>query len=252
MTATTPPGPPSEDVLETIEAATTRLLGTVTGLADADWGADTVLPGWTRAHVVAHLALNGDSMAGVLDGLREGVRIPMYPSDARRDDEIDELATADPAIIRERLGSGTTAFADSVRGVPEAAWAGSFDRLPSGPRMPAGVAPGMRHREVEIHHADLGAGYGPHDWPDDFLVTLLDTMAVDHAASGPFRITATDLLRSWQIGDGGTPGSGPEVTGTGPDLGWWLLGRERSADLRCVTGSLPEIGPWRRSPLRKD
>jgi maleylpyruvate isomerase len=108
----------------------------------------------------------------------------------------------------------------------------------------------MRGREVEIHHADLGAGFAHHDWPETFVRDLLDTMTVDHAASGPFRITATDLKHSWQVGEG--DGTGPEVTGTGADLGWWLVGRERSAELHCAEGDLPAIGPWRRSPLRKD
>jgi len=252
MTATTPPGPPSDDDLATISEATNRLLATVDGLANADWRADTVLPHWTRAHVVAHLALNAEGLAGVLDGLHDGVAVPMYASDVRRDGDIDDLAAADPATIRERLHAGALAFADAVRRVPAERWSGTFERLPGASTMPAGVLPGMRHREVEIHHADLGAGFSHRDWPAGFVSDLLDTMTVDHAASGQFLVTATDLSRTWQIGDEGGGGTGPEVTGTGADLGLWLVGRERSADLHCVTGDLPAIGPWRRSPLRKD
>lgn len=247
----TPPGPPSDDVLQTIDRATAQLLATVDGLMDADWRAETVLPDWNRAHVVAHLALNAEGIADVLDGLRVGVPAPMYASDVRRDGDIDELAAADPAAIRERLHAGAAAFADAVQRVPVERWSGTFDRLPGVSTMPADLLPGMRHREVEIHHADLGAGFSHRDWPADFVPDLLDTMAVDHAASGPFRVTATDLARTWQIGeaDGGT---GPEVTGTSADLGWWLVGRAQSADLRSDSGELPAIGPWRRSPLRKD
>jgi maleylpyruvate isomerase len=250
MTAATPPGPPSDAVLAALDEATARMLATVDGLADPDWRAGTVLPGWTRAHVIAHLALNAEGMAGVLDGVREGLRTPMYASDVRRDGDIDELAAADPATIRERLHAGAVAFADAVRRLPAASWDGTFDRLPEGPSLPVGVVPSMRGREVEIHHADLGAGFDHQDWPDAFVRDLLDTMTVDHAASGPFRITASDLAQSWQVGE--ADGPGPEVTGTGADLGWWLVGRERSPGLRCTGGDLPAIGPWRRSPLRKD
>jgi maleylpyruvate isomerase len=260
MTSTTPPAaPPPEDApenapesaLDDIDQATARLLATADALDAADWRADTVLPDWTRAHVLAHLALNAEGLAEVLDGLRAGVRTPMYASDVRRDGDIDELAAADPSMVLERLHAGAAAFAVAVRRVPAPAWQGSFDRLPGGPPLPAVVLPAMRHREVQIHHADLGAGFGHRDWPDGFVAALLDTMAVDHAGSGPFRITAADLGRSWQLGEAPDGEGGPEVTGTGADLGWWLVGRERGADLRCTAGALPTIGPWRRSPLRK-
>lgn len=252
MTATTPPGRPSDDVLATIDDATARMLRTVDSLEDTDWSAGTVLPDWTRAHVVAHLALNAEGMAGVLEGLRDGEATSMYVSDVRRDGDIDELAAADPATIRERLHDGAARFAGVVRRVPAEAWSGTFDRLPGVSPMPAGVIPGMRLREVEIHHADLGAGFSHRAWPAGFVADLLDTMAVDHAASGPFRVTATDLGRTWQVGDANGAEDGPEVTGTGADLGWWLVGRERSPELRCDADDLPEIGPWRRSPLRRD
>ncbi len=246
----TPPGQPSEELLATVDRATSRLLATVERLDDPDWHADTVLPGWTRAHVVAHLALNAEGLAGVLDGLAEEERAPMYVSDERRDAEIDELAGAEPVTLRERLRAGAAAFADAVRRVPESGWRGTFDRLPSGPTMPAGALPGMRHREVQIHHADLGAGFSHRDWPADFVADLLDTVAVDHAGSGPFRVTASDLGRSWQIAED-SDRTGPEVIGTGSELCWWLAGREISSGLRCDTGELPAIGPWRRSPPRK-
>ena len=37
----------------------------------------------------------------------------------------------------------------------------------------------MRHREVDIHHADLDAGYGPADWPEDFLDEMFDRVVRD-------------------------------------------------------------------------
>ncbi|MGI9156449.1 MAG: maleylpyruvate isomerase family mycothiol-dependent enzyme [Marmoricola sp.] len=253
MMYTATSGPPSDETLESINAAASRLLATTSTLHGPDWLADTVLPDWTRAHVAAHLVLNSEAMVAVLDGMHSGVPTPMYLSDASRDTAIDVLAAEDPAAITKRLQAGGVAFADAVRRVPTEAWSGSFGRLPDGPPMPAGAVIGMRRREIEIHHADLGAGYGPGDWPGPFVAELLDTMAADHASSGPFLVTATDLGRTWQVG-----GSvGPEVSGTGADLAWWLLGRAQSSDLRCdwgprcVSEELPAIGPWRRSPHQK-
>ena len=100
-----------------------------------------------------------------------------------------------------------------------------------------------RRREVEIHHADLGASYTHHDWPDDFVAELLDVVSVDQADAGPFQLRATDLGRDWAVGGDG----GPTVMGRGSDLGWWLTGRGPGDGLSCDAGSLPVLGPWRRA-----
>ena len=39
-----------------------RLVRTVDGLSDEQLAAPSLLPGWTRAHVVAHLALNAEAL----------------------------------------------------------------------------------------------------------------------------------------------------------------------------------------------
>ncbi|OLB67261.1 MAG: hypothetical protein AUI10_00520 [Actinobacteria bacterium 13_2_20CM_2_72_6] len=37
--------------------------------------------------------------------------------------------------------------------------------MPAGARLPASQVLVRRLVEVELHHTDLGAGYGPGDWP---------------------------------------------------------------------------------------
>src|SRR3954451_15483752 len=48
--------------LQAVEAASDRLLATVEGLTVAGFAEPSVLPDWTRAHVVAHLALNAEGL----------------------------------------------------------------------------------------------------------------------------------------------------------------------------------------------
>ena len=231
--------------LQAIEAATGRLLATVASMPDASFGQPTVLPDWSRAHVVAHLALNAEGMTGALSGLARGEPVPIYVSTERRDADIGELAALDPSTIRDRLQAGVVAFADAVRRVPGAGWSATVDRLPGGPTLAAPETLAMRHREVEIHHADLGAGYGHADWPEPFVRELLDAVTVDQATAGPFTVTASDLGSSWPVG----AGNGPEVTGPGGAIGWWLVGRGTDG-VTSVSGRLPELLPWRRSPRR--
>ena len=74
----------------------------------------------------------------------------------------------------------------------------------------------------------------------------LDAVTVDHAASGPFVVRATDLGREWTVGEG----AGVTVMGQGADLGWWLTGRGRGEGLSSDAESLPQLGPWRRASSR--
>ncbi len=232
--------------LQAIEAATDRLLATVESLPDAAFGEPSVLPGWTRAHVLSHLALNAEGLGGALSALAAGESTPIYTSPEDRDADIDALAAGDPGTVRERLRSGVLAFAGAVRQLPPDAWQGTLDRLPGGPSLPATETLAMRHREVEIHHADLDAGYAHADWPEPFVGAVLDAVSLDQAASGPFTLVATDLDRTWPVGDG----DGPAVRGTGSALGWWLVGRGAGDALTTDAGRLPDLAPWRRSPRR--
>jgi maleylpyruvate isomerase len=229
--------------LSGLEASAISLNRTVDALTTEELAGPSLLPGWSRAHVVAHLALNGQAMAGVADGVGRGTTPAMYESDEQRSTDIDELAEADPADLRDRLFAATTLFTDAVELVPEDRWVGAFTRIPGGPTWPAATLVATRRRELEIHHADLGAAYTHHDWPDDFVAELLDVVSVDQASSGPFLVRATDLGREWSVGGE----DGPVVSGRGADLGWWLTGRGPGDGISCESGELPHLGPWRRA-----
>jgi len=233
--------------LEALHASDQRLVRTVDSLADELWREPSPLPGWSRAHVIAHIALNGEGLAGALEGLADGHVVPVYLSGVRRDEDIEALAAQDISAIRDRLFAATTRFRESAANVTETGrWDGTVLRLPEGPVWPAETIPGTRQREVEIHHADLDAAYSRQDWPAAFVADLLDQLTVDHGAgtSEGFSINATDLGRTWSAGAGE-----PVVEGTGADLGWWLTGRGSGDGLTSSTGSLPALGAWRKAPV---
>ena len=97
----------------------------------------------------------------------------------------------------------------------------------------------MRLREVEIHHADLEAGYSRVDWPPRFCEILLASMTKREWAES-FRVAPTDLDGTWTYGEG----DGPTVSGTAADLGWWLTGRGSGEGLTSDRGELPKVGAW--------
>jgi maleylpyruvate isomerase len=231
----------SHAVLEhLLPEATRRLIRTTDSLPDDVYAAPSGLPEWTRGHVLAHLVLNAEGMTAAVDGILEGERVPMYRSQEARDRDIEHLAGAGPSVIRSRLLGATTELADAFAALPEDQLDTTIDRTPGGRTVVAGDLPGMRLSEIEIHHADLDAGYSRLDWSPAYAVLLLDTMSAKGvSADRSFHARAIDLNRVWTFGEGG-----PTVGGTAADLGWWLTGRGAGEGLTSDSGTLPQIGTW--------
>lgn len=222
--------------------ATERLLATVTRLSAADLAAPSLLPGWSRAHVVAHLALNAEGLAGAVRGVTAGVPVTTYASPAARDDDIAALAVGAPELLAPRLRTACAGLAAALGALPPDRAGTPIERTPgAGPAFTAGDVPLMRRREVEIHHVDLDAGYTTADWPADFAVPLLESLLGHRSATG-FTLHATDLDRTWPSDPTGP--AGPVVSGSAADLGWWLTGRGSGEGLTSDDGELPRMEAW--------
>lgn len=236
---------PTSQELESLHHSDQRLLRTVDSQSPDDWREPSLLPGWTRAHVVAHLALNAEGFAGALEGLAAGEQVAIYPSQEARTAGIHELAQTGTSEIRERLFAATQRLRDVFERLTAEQWEGNVNRLPEGPVWPAADLVEARQREVEIHHADLGLAYTHESWPTAFATTLLDSSTATHDLSPDspvFAVTATDLGRTWSVG-----ADTPVVSGTASALGWWLIGRGEGEGLEADPGPLPPLGPWQRA-----
>jgi maleylpyruvate isomerase len=259
------PGPsagpdPAARALAAVEQATQRLLGTAARLTDAEAREPSRLPGWTRGHVLTHVARNADGFCHLLAWARTGVQTPMYRSEAARDADIAAGAGRGAAALLADVRDSAARFAAAAAGLPATAWAAEVARR--GQRFPAWEILARRRSEVEIHHVDLGAGYQPGDWPGDFARAGLARVAGDLAgrADLPPLVIRPDGAAGFRIGPRpgpgpagppSTPGTpGPEgpvtVSGSPGVLLAWLTGRGDGAGLR-VTGAaaLPALPPWR-------
>ena len=224
-------------VVAALSDATNRLVRTVDAMTDEQYAEPSLLPGWTRAHVVAHLALNAEGLGGAVLGISTGEPAPMYVSNEARDADIEEVAQLSPTRLRDRLLAASGLFADAVAHLTDEGWTEEIERVPGGMHFTVSSIPARRRTEVEIHHADLGLAYSSDDWPGDFCAALIPVMAARlQDRDEGFTVVATDLGRSWDVA-----GGGPEVRGTGGDLGWWLSGRGGEDRL---DGDVPEIGEW--------
>ena len=230
---------PDPRLVELLDSGTRRLVRSVDAMADDQWAQPSLLPGWSRAHVVAHLTLNAEGLSGALEGVHEGRPVPMYRSVTARETDINELASARTSELRDRFLASTTVLGEWVEELADNLAGSIVERTPGGRRFPAGDVGVMRTREVEIHHADLALDYTAADWPGEFVVLLMDSRAGAEHDGAPFTAHALDLDRTWQFGTGG-----PTVSGPGSALAWWVTGRGTGDGLTSDDGRVPRMEPW--------
>lgn len=226
------------DLTPSITDATARLVTTVERLRDDDWPAPTECRGWSRAHVIAHVALNAEGLAGAVRGCLDQRPTLMYASDTVRDADIETLAAQRPDTIRERLVTSAAALAEVLVDLPALPAEATFERTPGGRQVIAHGVPLMRLREVEIHHADLRAGYTHADWPQETALRFLEHDAGRHDGP-PLTAYASDVDRRVSFG---TPtDDDPVVSGPASALAWWATGRDPGDLLTSSTGTVPTM-----------
>src|ERR1700733_15273083 len=86
-----------------IVASAARLVATAQALTDDGLHDASALPGWTRAHVLTHIAQSADSRTGLLRAAQAGRIGQRYPSEQARADAIDAGARRPAGAIRADL-----------------------------------------------------------------------------------------------------------------------------------------------------
>lgn len=204
-------------------------------LSDEDLRADSALPGWSRAHVVAHLARNADALVNLLTWAQTGAETPMYPSREARDAAIEQTAALPAAELRGYFAAAARRLAQEADGMPEQAWAAEV-RDPRGRAFPAAEVPWMRAKEVWVHGTDLSAGLAFADLPTDFCEALVDDVLGVFSRRGEapeVTIRATDVDRTWGSGEA-------QVEGPVASIAAWLTRGDREG----LSGEVPPPPAW--------
>lgn len=216
------------------DAVLSRVVGEMT---DADLDAPTRLDGWTRRHVIAHLARNAEALRRLLAWARTGIITPMYVDALRRASEIERSAGSEPERLRRDLAQTAAELRDDIAAMTDQHWSATV-RSARGREIPAAEVPWMRAREVWLHAVDLDAGIGIADLPADFSLTLVEDVVGFFAATPdcpPVRIASDSHV--WSIGEGG-----PLVQGEPQYVAAWLTGR--SAGEGLPADELPKLPAW--------
>lgn len=218
---------------------TARLLSVVEDLTDEALRAPSPLPGWTRAHVVGHLARNAEALTRLANWARTGIETPMYTDRSRRAAEIEESSGQSGAILRTEVATTARLLAESLAELDGESRQATV-RSALGRAIPAAEIPWMRIREVWLHAVDLGGDVTMGDLPAGVVDVLLDDAAgfLSGKDGCPSVLLApADRDRTWQLG---TPAGTHTITAPAADLAGWLTGRTPSPVVPGAPAALPK------------
>ena len=213
-------------------------------LSDDDVRAASLLPDWTRGHVLTHIARNADGVTRTVGGALNGELRARYPGQNRAAGIAAGAGRPATELVADLRESATQLDVVLASAESSGGW-----WLPSTEGRSAGDWLARRWREVEIHRVDLDLGYGPDRWPGEFVDYLLPELV----ATLPGRAPGTLTLAIEQAESVGGILSGRTVVAegaadrhdavSGPD--WavlaWLLGRPAAAG---PVADAPELAPW--------
>jgi maleylpyruvate isomerase len=236
-------------MLLALRASTADLLQALNAAnwSDDDLRAESLCAGWTRGHVLTHIARNADAIADTLSGAVRGEIVERYPGgtparNAAIADGAERPFAAQVADVRESAERLDRVFGAVTE-------AGAWDRVTDEDELAAHWA-WARWREVEIHRVDLASDYGPDRWPPAMVTALLPEVAQRLTArvgdrSVLVRVTAEGSLApdhvgaEWAAGDG----RGEEVSGPDWAVLAWLVGRGAAAG--DAVSATPSLAAWR-------
>lgn len=246
-------------------------------LGNDELDAPSLVPGWTRRHVVAHVGLNARALTRLTEWAATGVEAPMYASMAERDAEIEYGATLPARALRHLSAHAAVHLDVEWRDLAPEAWQAHV-RTAQGRVVPASETVWMRTREVWVHAVDLANGASYRQFPPELVDALLADVArmwrlrgeeapvlepTDRPSSGALADGARGGVVAGADGSSTGSGASPAMTGAAPvavvtvpdravhvrgraaDLARWATGRGGAHLLTTADGSpVPSPPRW--------
>jgi maleylpyruvate isomerase len=180
---------------------TDMFLATVASLSDDEMAAPSLCDGWSRAHVIAHVASSGRALVNLIDAAVSGGERQLYASPEARAQEIAELAALPREELLDELRTSARYFAEQAQRLngelvaPEVSMNGKV--------VPATSIVALRIAEVVVHHHDLDTSWtiGEAD-PDSLLNALEAVVRSLRAKNAPGMTLVTEERDQWIIGNG--------------------------------------------------
>ncbi|MFQ4148400.1 maleylpyruvate isomerase family mycothiol-dependent enzyme [Arthrobacter sp. LAPM80] len=229
-------------LMDRLKAAADNVSVKLGGLSDADILAPTDLPGWTRGHVLAHIAHVSNAVARQVEYALRGELVDFYDGgQGGRTQAIEMHAGHTAAEHRDYISAALTRALTVLDGLDEAQWS-----LPISYRNGVVRDGALAYwRELVIHLADLKLGRGPETWSKEFCLYLIEFLSVRVPAG--IRLKLLPLaLPPMTVGSGENAVS---VSGMLTDIAAWLSGRTPTmgslrAEAAADSVELPTLLPW--------
>lgn len=214
------------------------LMRTAATLDDATIQVPSLCEGWTRAHVLSHIARNADALGNLVGWAVTGIPRAMYDSPDARDADIATGSTRGAREIFTDLEDSAARFASAATGL-----AGPPEHVEvemrAGRKVLGRQLPTLRLMEVVFHHVDLSAGYTFADADPGFVERAI-TIAIERlrtSGEAPSITLHSDQGGSWSIGAGAQI-----VTGSNAALLLWLA--RGQTDQVSSESPLPGLPSW--------
>ena len=173
-------------------AAHQRLLATLDGtLTDEACRSASLLSGWTRGHLLSHLARNAESHTRMFRAAMRGEASEQYPGGKPvRDQEIEAGATKSATQLVADVRTSIYALEAAWASATETTWMGhGIKSHGDGSRVFIHELLLFRWCETEVHHADLDLGFTWRDWSPQFVRYDLDRRLMAWRARKPMGLT---------------------------------------------------------------
>ena len=228
-------------------------------LRDDEFDAPSLLPGWNRRHVIAHVGYNARAITHLTEWASTGVETPMYASPEARAAEIAYGATLSPAALRNLSAHAAVHLNVEWRDLSPESWNAEV-RTAQGRVIPASETIWMRTREVWLHAVDLDNGgsyrHFPADFVDRLIADVLGNWRRRQAAEGVpgFVLVPEDRAGVYSIAEPGGSETGAEsprpgrdgtvLRGTAAALARWATGRGGTGVAADGAATVPDPPRW--------
>jgi maleylpyruvate isomerase len=222
-----------------MQRESSMVMATVASLADDELGKPSKCEGWTRAHLIAHLARGADAMTNLATWAVTGEETPAYESREKRDADIEAGATLTAAELTGGLEQANARLLEAFQTLTDGVQVATLPTLFSG-EINAFSLPARRTTELIVHHDDLDTTWEWHEADPDAILDSIEVCVLRLQANPgcPGLQIIAGEGEEWVVGDGSY-----KIEGYYDELLPFLARGQVEEGLQ-YEGELPKLPPW--------